>query len=83
MQPTLSSHCRAAAQFNRPIEPREFSVTGRVKEQIRAGRQIGQGKQIYPVAARQIGAVLHHEVAAQNARQTQQRTSDYYSFPVP
>ena len=49
----------------RPIEPRRSGVTSRVKEQIQAGEQIGQGKQIHPIAARQIGAVLHHEVAAQ------------------
>ena len=57
----------------RPIEPRGFSVTSRVKEQIRAGRQIGQEKQIYPVGARQIGAVLHEVVVAQRAIQIEQR----------
>jgi hypothetical protein len=46
-----------------------FSVTSRVKEQIGAGRQIGQGKQIHPVASRQIRAVLHDQVAAQPAIQ--------------
>ena len=57
----------------RPIEPRGFSVTGRVKEQIRAGWQVGQGKQIHQVAVRQISAVLHDEVAAQHAIQSEQR----------
>ena len=57
----------------RPIEPRWFAVTGGVKKQIGANCQISQGKQIDPVAARQIGAVLHNEVVAQHATQAQQR----------
>ena len=73
IDPLLTITPAPRSLHKRPIEPRWFAVTGRVKEQIRAGRQIGQGKQIYPVGARQIGAVLHDEVAAQHALQIQQR----------
>jgi len=54
------------------LEPHWLADSARIQEQIRAGRQIGQGKQIHPVGARQIGAVLHDEVAAQHAVQVQQ-----------
>ena len=60
----------------RPIKPCWFLVAGGVKKQIRADWLIGQGKQIQPVAARQIGAVLHDEVAAQHATQIEQRITD-------
>jgi hypothetical protein len=57
--PPLSLH-------KRPIKPRWLArwlaVTGRVKEKIRAGRQIGQAKQIHPVAARRIGADLRKPI---------------------
>ena len=54
--PTLSR-----SLHKRPVEPRWLADSGRIKEQIGAGRQIGQGKQIHPVGARQIGVVLHLE----------------------
>jgi hypothetical protein len=56
-----------------PIKPRWLVNTGRIKEQIRAGWQVSQRKQIDPVGVRQIGAVLHHEIIAQHAIQSQHR----------
>ena len=47
----------------RPIKSGCFTVPGRVKEQIRVGRQIGQGKQIHPVG------VTVHSLGAQRSEE--------------
>jgi hypothetical protein len=62
--PPLSPH-------KRPIKPRRFAVTGRVKEQTRAGRQTGQQKQIHSVGARQVGAMMNKKLLSNNANQLQ------------
>jgi len=62
----------------RPIKQRWLADSARIKEQAWAERQIGQGEQVHPVGVRQIGAALHHEVAAQHTDDPR-----YFQISVP